>query len=125
MFHQFRALERTIRRGAISEDDGFEIIGGNRDWARAPIAVISPDQFDQAVIQRGLLLGWDRVKGAQRWTVVSPEELDILLGGPVSKDRGPRIGRNRRCTFTEEIALVRLIAPEDRRLEVWRRRQKT
>src|SRR5436190_22873627 len=78
----------------LSDDDCFEVVGGNRDWTRVCISVISLDQRDQAVIQRGSSFSRKRFKGAQRWSVVGTEELDVFLGGPEAKNCRPRVCRD-------------------------------
>src|SRR5580765_4526709 len=102
---------------SLPDDDGFEVVRGNRDRAGARVAVKTVHQRDHVVIQGRASLGGERIEGAQRRAVVGAEEIDVVLGRPVAEYRRPRIARHRRGAVAEEFALILSVAPTYRGLQ--------
>src|SRR5262245_54451854 len=113
---------RARRDMSLPNDDGFQIVRGDRDGASARVAVIALCQCGQVAMEGLATFCGQGVKRTQRRAVVGPEEGHVVFRGSEPEDGRPWITGHGRRAVAEEFTLIVFVAPADRRLQArsWR-----
>src|SRR5262245_39100571 len=94
--------------------DRFDVSGGNRNRV-AGEPVVSTRELEEVALERLAGRAFERGEGLDGRPVPRPEELDELLGGAVPEREGALRDLEPSDALAEQVAQVRLGAPEHRR----------